>query len=320
MRQFLIAFVLALVFTITAQAGDFPTPYNSEQSKDQPMPAEEAARTMKLPAGFRCTLFASEPEVQNPIAMAWDDRGRLWIAENNTYAERPKRFDLGLRDRVLILEDKDNDGRADKRTVFTDNVQMLTSVEIGRGGVWLMCPPQLLFIPDKNGDDVPDAEPQVVLDGFTVADSNYHNFANGLRWGPDGWLYGRCGHSCPGVIGVPGTPEDKRVPIKGGIWRFHPEKKIFETLIHGTTNPWGHDWDRDGELFFINTVTGHLWHMMPGAHLVDSSAVQLPGIYEALDTIADHYHFDISQGRKALSGPAASDFGGGHAHIGMMIY
>src|SRR4051812_6125979 len=100
----LAAFAIAHAF-----ASDFPTPYNSEQSKDQPMPAAEAARTMKMPAGFHCSVFASEPEVQNPIAMAWDDRGRLWIAENNTYAERPKRFDLGLRDRVLILEDTDHD-------------------------------------------------------------------------------------------------------------------------------------------------------------------------------------------------------------------
>jgi hypothetical protein len=82
-------------------------------------------------------------------------------------------------------------GRADTRKVFTDKVQMLTSVEVGHGGVWLMCPPKLLFIPDRDGDLVPDGEPEVMLDGFDVARGNYHNFANGLRWGPDGWLYGR---------------------------------------------------------------------------------------------------------------------------------
>ena len=112
----------------------------------------------------------------------------MWVAENYTYAGTAQRFDLGLRDRVIILEDKDNDGQAESRKVFTDQVQMLTSVELGRGGVWLMCPPQLLFIPDKNADDVPDGPAEVVLDGFTVAEANYHNFANGLRWGPDGWL------------------------------------------------------------------------------------------------------------------------------------
>ena len=93
---------------------------------------------------------------------------------------------------------------------------MLTSVEVGHGGVWLMCPPNLLFIPDADGDLVPDGEPEVMLDGFGVGPGNYHNFANGLRWGPDGWLYGRCGHSCPGKPGVPGTPAELRAPIDGG--------------------------------------------------------------------------------------------------------
>jgi putative membrane-bound dehydrogenase-like protein len=155
----------------------------------------------------------------------------MWVAENYTYAERAKRFDLGLKDRVIILEDKDWDGVAETRKVFTEDVQMLTSVEVGRGGVWLMCPPQVLFIPDRNNDDIPDGEPEVVLDGFTVAKDNYHNFANGLRFGPDGWLYGRCGHSCPGKLGVPGTPDEQRVPMKGGIWRL-PSRKEDRRSAH----------------------------------------------------------------------------------------
>lgn len=307
-------------FAAVAAAADFPAPYNSETGGPPLSSPAEALAALKLPAGFRATLFASEPGVQNPIAMAWDRRGRMWVAENFTYAERPKRFDLGLRDRVIILEDKDHDGRAESRKVFTDDVQMLTSVEVGRGGVWLMCPPQLLFVPDRDGDDVPDGPPQVMLDGFTVAQENYHNLANGLHWGPDGWLYGRCGHSCPGRLGVPGTPDARRVPIKGGVWRFHPERKVVEVLTHGTTNPWGNDWDRHGEGFFINTVTGHLWHLIPGAHLVDSNPSPNSGVYQRLDTIADHWHFDKTGGRKALSDVTADSLGGGHAHIGMMIY
>jgi putative membrane-bound dehydrogenase-like protein len=244
----------------------------------------------------------------------------MWVAENYTYAESPKRFDLGLRDRVIVLEDKDGDGCAESRKVFTEDAQMLTSVEVGRRGVWLMCPPQLLFIPDGNGDDVPDGPPVVMLDGFTVAQSNYHNFANGLRWGPDGWLYGRCGHSCPGRLGIPGTPDAKRVPIKGGVWRFNPERRVVEVLTTGTTNPWGHDWDKHGECFFINTVNGHLWHLIPGSHLVDSNPSINPGVYDRMDTIADHWHFDKTGGRDALRDASASSLGGGHAHVGMMIY
>ncbi|MCS7470301.1 c-type cytochrome [Stieleria sp. ICT_E10.1] len=324
-KQFVTAVASLLVIgwlTCCCQADDFPPVFNNEASSEaSPMPAAEAAATMTLPEGFRATVYASEPEVRNPIAMAWDDRGRMWVAENYTYSDRTQHFDLSLRDRVIILNDRDGDGHAESRKVFTDNVQMLTSVEIGRGGVWLMCPPQLLFIPDADGDDVPDGSPEVVLDGFTVSQSNYHNFANGLRWGPDGWLYGRCGHSCPGNLGVPGTPDDRRIPIDGGMWRFHPQRKTVEVLNHGTVNPWGSDWDANGELFFINTVIGHLWHSIPGAHFIESFGESPnPLVFERMDMIADHYHYDRSGSWTNSRDGAANDLGGGHAHIGMMIY
>ena len=316
------ALVVILSKALSASADDFPTPHNTEPDLSIPlMPAQQAAERMQVPEGFKVSVFAAEPDVQNPIAMAWDRRGRLWIAENYTYAESKQRFELSLRDRVLVFEDADRDGIPESRTVFTDNVQMLTSVEVGRGGVWLMCPPQVLFIPDADGDLVPDGPPQVVLDGFTVAQANYHNFANGLRLGPDGWLYGRCGHSCPGGLGVPGTPDEQRIPIRGGIWRFHPERKIVEVLCHGTTNPWGHDWDQHGELFFINTVNGHLWHSMAGGHFKESFGnSQNPGVYERLNTIADHWHFDTTGKWHESRGGKANEYGGGHAHIGTMIY
>ena len=218
--------------------------------------------------------------------------------------------------------DKDGDGEAESRQVFTDQVQMLTSVEVGHGGVWLMCPPQLLFIPDRDGNLVPDGEPEVMLDGFNVAKSNYHNFANGLRWGPDGWLYGRSGHSCPGRLGVPGESDDLRIPIDGGIWRYHPKRKVVEVLAHGTVNPWGHDWDEHGELFFINTVVGHLWHMIPGAHYRESGsgASQNPLVYQRMHQHADHFHYDSNLAWHKSRNGAANDFGGGHAHVGMGIY
>src|SRR6266849_8143414 len=170
--------LLFLLAPLSLCASEFPVPYNSEPEKSTPMPAAEAAAKLRLPPGFKASVFAAEPDVQNPISMAWDARGRLWVAENYTYAERAIKFDLHLRDRILIFEDTDGDGRFDSRKVFTDEVQKLTSVEVGYGGVWLMCPPRLIFIPDRNGDDVPDSVPEVVLDGFTVPSENYHNFAN----------------------------------------------------------------------------------------------------------------------------------------------
>ncbi len=285
------------------------------------MPPAQVVAQMKLPPGFKATVFAAEPDVQNPIALAWDARGRLWVAENYTYAERATRFDLRLRDRVLIFEDTNGDGHFTSRKVFTDEVQMLTSVEVGRGGVWLMCPPQLLFIPCMNGGDKPTGPAEVMLDGFTPPAENYHNFANGLRFGPDGWLYGRCGASAPGEIGVPGTPKDARIPMRGTMWRYHPTRKVFEALSSGCTNPWGHDWDEHGELFFINTVNGHLWHGITGAHYVRPHTIDPnPRTYTLIDQHADHWHFDTAQDWSKSRDGVADALGGGHAHIGMMIY
>ncbi len=249
---------LAVVCTTALAADDFPAPFNTEKLDPQgPMPAEEVARTMELPKGFHATVFAAEPDVQQPIAMNWDAKGRLWVAENYTYAENPKRWDTTLRDRIIILEDKDNDGKHDGRKVFWDKGSYLTSVEVGYGGVWTLNNGNLEFIADKNRDDVPDGEPEVLLDGFNVKTIG-HNIVNGLRWGPDGWLYGRHGITDTSSIGAPGTPEEKRTKLNCAIWRYHPTRKVFEVVCHGGTNSWGHDWNADGELFWINTVIGHL--------------------------------------------------------------
>src|SRR5262245_28628494 len=113
----------------TAAIADFPTVYNSEaDSTAKPPTPQESLAKLTLPPGFKATVFAAEPDVQNPIGMAWDSRGRLWIAENYTYAERTLKFDLKLRDRVLIFEDKNGDGHFSSRRVFADDFQRLTSV------------------------------------------------------------------------------------------------------------------------------------------------------------------------------------------------
>ncbi|MCA1963075.1 MAG: hypothetical protein LDL31_03910, partial [Prosthecobacter sp.] len=303
-------------------AEPFPTPFNTE--KGSPMPAEEAAATMQLPPGFKCIVFAAEPDVQQPIAMAWDAKGRLWVAENYTYAENPARWDTKLRDRLIILEDKDGDGRHDERKVFWEQGTYLTSVEIGYGGVWILHDGTLSFIADKNGDDVPDGAPEVLLDGFNTKTIG-HNIVNGLRWGPDGWLYGRHGITDTSAVGAPGTPADKRVRMNCAIWRYHPTRKVLETVAHGGTNSWGHDWNAEGELFMINTVIGHLWHVIPGAYYRRMFGTHLnPHVYEVIEQTADHFHWDTgaekwSDIRNGISGKT-KELGGGHAHVGMLIY
>ncbi len=321
----------ALIFSVSltsltptpAAANDaFPEPFNTEPTDHgAPLAPAEAAAAIDLPPGFTATVMAAEPDVQNPIAMAWDSRGRLWVAENYTYAEAGSRFELALRDRVLIFSDTDGDGRFDTRKVFTESLQMLTGIEVGHGGLWAICPPRLLFLPDRDGDDIPDGPAETILDGFDVTGPSYHNFANGLRFGPDGWLYGRCGHSCPARIGPPGCPEDQRLPMEGGLWRYSINQRRAEVLTTGTTNPWGHDWNAEGEGFFVNTVNGHLWHLIPGAHFAQANGVDPnPLTYELIDQHADHYHFDVGAGWQKSRDGKANDFGGGHAHSGCLIY
>ena len=307
-----------------ASADDFPVPYNSEPEPTSPMSADEAAATAVLPDGFRCEVFAAEPDVQQPIAMCFDDRDRLWVAECYTYAERPPRWDENLRDRIIILEDSDGNGRADKRHVFWDQATHLTSIARADGGVYALCAPELLFIPDANGDDVPDGDPVVLLDGFDV-DNIGHNVVNGLKIGPDGWLYGRHGITARSLVGTPETPINGRTMVNCAIWRYHPQRKTFEVVCRGGTNPWGLDWNADGQLFYTNTVIGHLWHAIPGAYYKRMHGAHLnPTVYEVISHTADHYHWDTgaekwSDIRSEIS-DTTSAAGGGHAHMGCMIY
>ncbi len=323
LRTSLAALLLVSVSVSLAWSDDFPAPFNSEPEPTSPMSAEEAATTASLPPGFHCEVFASEPDVQQPIAMCFDNRGRLWIAECYTYAEQPDRWDLSLRDRIIILEDTNDDGRADKRTVFWDEGTRLTSLACGTGGVWALCAPNLIFIPDANGDDVPDSAPIVALDGFDVGSAG-HNVVNGLKLGPDGWLYGRHGITATSLVGQPETPESQRVQLNCSIWRYQPQRKLFEVFCNGGTNPWGLDWNADGQLFYTNTVIGHLWHAIPGAFYERMFGTHLNRhFYQSISHTADHVHWDDGSEKwsdiRAGVSDRTSALGGGHAHMGCLI-
>ena len=289
------------------------------QIEDAPLPITEAAKHMTVPDGFKVTLFAGEPDVRQPIAFTLDDRGRLWVVECYSY---PNWIPGAVRgqDRVVIFEDADGDGRFDKRTVFWDKGDNLTGIEVGFGGVWLCATPNLIFVPDRDGDDRPDGEAGIVLDGW---DPNCrHNAFNALNWGPDGWLYGCNGILSNSKVGRPGTPDADRVSINCGVWRYHPTKQIFEAVAHGTTNPWGLDFDDFGEMFITNCVIPHLFHVVPGAHFQRMFGQDInPHSYDLMNSCADHIHWGGGDWTSSRGGEGIHNVaGGGHAHAGAMIY
>jgi len=295
-----------------------PAAKTSGPAADAPAPLSESAGRISLPPGFRATLFAGDPDVRQPIAFAIDDRGRLWVAECYSYPNWTR--DGKGSDRIVIFEDRDGDGRFDQRTVFRDGLANVTGIELGFGGAWVCATPNLLFIPDKNGDDVPDGEPEIALDGWDL--NCKHNAFNALKWGPDGWLYGCNGILSNSRVGRPGTPDDRRVPINCGVWRFHPTRKTFEAVAHGTTNPWGLDFDEFGEMFITNCVIPHLFHVVPGARFQRMFGQDFnPHTYSQMESCADHLHWGGGDWTSSRGGKGVhSEAGGGHAHSGAMVY
>lgn len=303
------------------------------------LPPDQAAQAIALPPRFSAKLFAGEPDVKQPIAFAIDDRGRLWVAEAYTY---PRRAPEGQgQDRILIFEDTNGDGKFDKRTVFMENLNLVSGLEVGFGGVWVGAAPHLLFIPDKNADDKPDGPPQILLDGWNYT-ADTHETLNTFTWGPDGWLYGCHGVFCPSNVGKPGTPESERQWVDAAVWRYHPTKQSFEVFAEGTSNPWGVDFDEYGQCFIEACVIPHLWHIIQGARYERQGGTHYsfgldeirrnerfrdprskkpvnPYFYEDIKTIGDHVHYTGNRGPHAANGRSDAA-GGGHAHAGLMVY
>ena len=327
LSQFLcLAYAVLLLSPLQDGAAEDDNPVvKNTQKITQPFTSpQEALEAFKLPDGFSATVFAAEPDIRQPIAMTFDQRGRLWVVENYTYGDKKLRFDRTVNDRVLIFEDTDNDGKFDVRKMFWDQSKLVTGIEIGMGGVWLTAAPEMIFIPDRNRDDVADGPPETILVGFddkAVA----HNIVNGLRWGPAGWLYGRHGILATSNVGLAGSSASERQKINCGIWRYHPVFKKFEIVAHGSTNPWGWDYDQHGEMFMINTVIGHLFHVVPGARFERMyGSHENPFTYQVIKQTADHVHWDEGErwqeAKKGALSSGTDAAGGGHAHSGLMIY
>ncbi len=247
----------------------------------------EAQKKFSVPEGFEVRLFAAEPDVINPVAMTWDERGRLWVVELFEYplGARPG---TKPRDRIKILEDTDADGRADKVTIFADGLNLATGIQLGYGGAFVGQAPDLLFLEDTNGDDIADKRTKLMT-GFGLEDR--HELLNSFTWGPDGWLYLTHGVFTRSKVKLPEASEPG-VEVNAAVARFHPRTKKFEVFADGTSNPWGVSFDRYGNAFVSACVIDHLFHMAPGGlYARQSGSPANPYGYELLKSIVEHKHY-----------------------------
>ncbi|MDE0863100.1 MAG: hypothetical protein OSA98_04885 [Rubripirellula sp.] len=288
--------VLVAVVAYAAEPGN-DLPKKQHRTSDAPfLKPEEAVKKMAIPEGFEVSIFASEPDIAEPIGFCFDDRGRMWVAENFNYRTRREHTDDPV-SRIQILEDTNSDGVFDKKKTFTDTLTFTSGLAPGFGGVFVGSPPNLTFIPDADGDDVPDGPPQVLLDGWGINDR--HETLNSFIWGPDGWLYGCHGVFTQSRVGKPGDSDETRQFIDGGIWRYHPTRNKFEVYARGLSNPWGFDFNDQGQGFATCCVIPHLFHVVQGGVYHKQSRPHVnPHIYDDIKTIRDHTHLSAHGGAR----------------------
>lgn len=287
---------------------------------------EETLAKMSVPDGFEVDLIAAEPDVHQPMAFTFDSRGRLWVVEGHCYPTK-REEGKGL-DKILIFEDADHDGTFETRKIFMKGLNLVSGLQVGHGGVWISAAPELLFVPDRDRDDVPDGEPQVLLDGFGFGDT--HETINSNIWGPDGWLYGNQGVFNQSYVGKPGTEQDNRIHLAAGVWRYHPTRHEFEVFAHGGSNQWGLDFDDHGQLFMTHCRSahgdgptthviqgGHYWNQINGRYAPFISSGSIAGIVDKNYLLASA-RYGHGEGGAGKRGSRA--LYGGHSHVGTMIY
>ena len=296
-------FVLVLaisIFASSASAQESRNQLPKKQHKTSSAPflkPDEAVKKMAIPDGFDVSVFAAEPDIAEPIAFCFDARGRMWVVENFNYQTRGQHKEGEQISRIQILEDTDGDGVFDKKKTFSDKLTFTSGIAVGFGGVFVGSPPNFSFIPDADGDDVPDGPPEVLLDGWGFHDR--HETLNSFIWGPDGWLYGCHGVFTRSRVGKPGDAKEDRQFIDGGIWRYHPTRKRFEIHARGLSNPWGFDFDDHGQGFATCCVIPHLFHIVQGGVYHKQSLPHVnPHIYDDIKTIRDHTHLSAHGGAR----------------------
>ena len=272
--------VIALGLSPSACAQDEVVPHGQDRPPNPARSPEEAVAAMTVPEGFTVEVVAAEPDLVNPVAMTFDEKGRIWVTESLEY---PRKEPGPGRDRVKVLEDTDGDGAADRVTIFAEGLNIPSGIAVGRGGVWVANSPDILFYPNADGDLVPDGPPEVVVTGFGRDDT--HELPNSLTWGPDGWLYGWNGVFNRSVVEHRGKTFD----FTCAIFRIQPESRRFELFCEGTSNPWGIAFDPDGSLFASACVIDHLWHLVETGYYHRQGGPYPPYTWK-IESIVDHLH------------------------------
>jgi len=233
-----------------------------------PLTPALAMKHMKAARDLRLDQVLTEPVVTQPIYMNFDERGRLWVVQYRQYpypagikilsedkflratydkVPPPPPHHFKGRDKITIHEDTKGTGVFDRHKTFVSGLNIATSCVRGRGGLWVLNPPYLLFYPDKDNDDVPDGDPVVHLEGFGLEDT--HSCANSLSWGPDGWLYACQGSTVSGHVKHYGVKEPAVHSMGQLIWRYHPETRRYEIFAEGGGNAFGLEIDSKGRIY-----------------------------------------------------------------------
>src|SRR4051812_10522878 len=246
-------------------------------------------RSFQVAEGFEVNLFAADPLLAKPIQMNFDPSGRLWVVSSEVYPQiKPGQT---ADDKVLVLEDRDGDGRADRTTVFADGLLIPTGVEPGDGGAYVANSTELFHFRDTDGDGKADVR-RVVLSGFGTEDT--HHILHTLRWGFDGMLYFNQSVYIHSHIE---TPHGVRRLGGGGIWQFRPETMELGVFTRGLCNPWGHAIDRWGQSFLTDGAGGEgINFVVPGA-----SYAATPGAARILQGLnpgsPKHCGLEVTSGR-----------------------
>lgn len=266
-----------------------------EPQYQMPLSPEESMKMTQVPPGFKLELFASEPDIINPIAFTWDERGRLWVLETIDYPNEVR--NSGGLDRVKILEDTNNDGKADKVTVFADSLNIPTGITFVNGGVLVSSMPNFYFLKDTNDDDIADIKEEV-LPGWGAGDT--HAGPSNLKYGLDNKIWGAVGYS---------AYSHDTYNFRMGIYRFDKDFSMPEFISQFDNNTWGLAFDESFNVFGSTANNTHSIQVaMPNRYFSGSKGIKwfgnkkIDGHYSVHPITDKFLQVDVFNGFTAAAG------------------